>query len=152
MGRKEIIEAARMSAPPRGNTIGRGMKVNKEEILGMYVALELYVNKDHEKEWKSWEDKVAYIEEIVSKVNSVSTSVSVPPVANRTPFLKITWNPAVINLTRTQMQEKLRKGNPSIEVIGNGDHEISLTVWMLRPNEEKIVAKRIQEELIAAKV
>jgi uncharacterized pyridoxal phosphate-dependent enzyme len=152
MGRKEIIEAARLSAPPRGNTIGRGMKVNKEEILGMYVALELYVNKDHEKEWKSWEDKVAYIEGIVSKVNSVSTSVSVPPVANRTPFLKITWNPAVINLTRTQMQEKLRKGNPSIEVIGNGDHEISLTVWMLRPNEEKIVAKRIQEELIAAKV
>jgi uncharacterized pyridoxal phosphate-dependent enzyme len=152
MGRKEIIEAARLSAPPRGNTIGRGMKVNKEEILGMYVALELYVNKDHEKEWKSWEDKVAYIEDIVSKVNSVSTSVSVPPVANRTPFLKITWNPAVINLTRTQMQEKLRKGNPSIEVIGNGDHEISLTVWMLRPNEEKIVAKRIQEELIAAKV
>ncbi|RPA67237.1 selenocysteine synthase [Cyclobacteriaceae bacterium YHN15] len=152
MGRKEIIEAARLSAPPRGNTIGRGMKVNKEEILGMYVALELYVNKDHEKEWKSWEDKVAYIEDIVSNVNSVSTSVSVPPVANRTPFLKITWNPAVINLTRTQMQEKLRKGNPSIEVIGNGDHEISLTVWMLRPNEEKIVAKRIQEELIAAKV
>jgi uncharacterized pyridoxal phosphate-dependent enzyme len=152
MGRKEIIEAARMSAPPRGNTIGRGMKVNKEEILGMYIALELYVNKNHEKEWKSWEDKVAYIEGIVSKVNSVSTSVSVPPVANRTPFLKITWNPAVINLTRTQMQEKLRKGNPSIEVIGNGDHEISLTVWMLRPNEEKIVAKRIQEELIAAKV
>jgi seryl-tRNA(Sec) selenium transferase len=152
MGRKHIIEAARLSAPPRGNTIGRGMKVNKEEILGMYVALELYVKKDHEKEWKSWEEKIGYIEEMAKKVNGVTTSVSVPPIANHTPFLKIAWDPNVINLTRTQMQEKLRKGNPSIEVISNGEHEISCTVWMLRPNEEKIVAKRIQEELSSAKV
>jgi L-seryl-tRNA(Ser) seleniumtransferase len=152
MGRKDIIEAARLSAPPRGNTIGRGMKVNKEEILGMYVALELYVKKDHQKEWKSWEQKISQIEEMVKKIDGVTTSVSVPPIANHTPFLKISWDPAALNLTRTQMQEKLRNGNPSIEVIGNGDHEISLTVWMLRPNEEKIVAKRIQEELIAAKV
>lgn len=150
MGRKHLIEAARLSAPPRGNTIGRGMKVNKEEILGMYVALEKYINTDHEKEWESWENKVAYIADSVKKVDSVSTSVSVPPVANHTPFLKISWDPSVIDLTRTQLQEKLRFGNPSIEVIGNGDHEISLTVFMLRPEEEKIVAKRIQEELKAA--
>lgn len=151
MGRKHIIEAARLSAPPRGNTIGRGMKVNKEEILGMYVALELYVKKDHVKEWKLWEEKIGYIEEMAKKVNGVTTSVSVPPIANHTPFLKIAWDPAVINLNRIQMQEKLRTGNPSIEVIGFGDHEISCTVWMLRPNEEKIVAKRIQEELSSAK-
>ena len=152
MGRKHIVEAARLSAPPRGNTIGRGMKVNKEEILGMYVALEKYINTDHEKEWKSWENKISYIQEMVEKVDGVATSVSVPPVANHTPFLKIEWDPAVINLTRTQMQEKLRKGNPSIEVIGFGEHEISCTVFMLRPEEEKIVAKRIHEELKAAKI
>lgn len=40
MGKKAIIAAARLSMPPRGETIGRGMKVNKEEILGMYMALE----------------------------------------------------------------------------------------------------------------
>ncbi|MFD2203125.1 selenocysteine synthase [Shivajiella indica] len=152
MGRKHIIEAARLSAPPRGNTIGRGMKVNKEEILGMYVALEKYINTDHEKEWKSWENKVAYIADIVNKVDAVTTSVSVPPVANHTPFLKISWDPKVINLNRIQLQEKLRFGDPSIEVVGFGEHEISLTVFMLRPDEEKIVAKRIQEELKAAKI
>jgi L-seryl-tRNA(Ser) seleniumtransferase len=152
MGRKDIIEAARMSAPPRGNTIGRGMKVNKEEILGMYVALEKYINTDHEKEWKSWEQKISYIEDLVKKVDGVTTTVSVPPVANHTPFLKIAWDQNVINLNRTQMQERLRKGNPSIEVVGFGDNEVSCTVFMLRPNEEKIVAKRIHEELIAAKV
>ena len=33
LGRKDLIEAARLSAPPNGNTVGRGMKVNKEEMI-----------------------------------------------------------------------------------------------------------------------
>src|SRR5215210_522670 len=46
LGRKPLVAAARRNAPPNGNTIGRGLKVNKEEILGMLAALELYVEKD----------------------------------------------------------------------------------------------------------
>ncbi|MFO7826361.1 MAG: aminotransferase class V-fold PLP-dependent enzyme [Cyclobacterium sp.] len=152
MGRKDLIEAARLSAPPRGGTIGRGMKVNKEEILGMYVALDEYIKKDHDKEWQEWEDKVAYVASVVEKIDSVTTEVSVPEIANHTPYLKIGWDPEKIQLTRAQMQEKLRQGNPSIEVISGGDHAISMTVFMLRPKEEKIVAKRIAEELNIAKV
>ncbi|WP_162416264.1 aminotransferase class V-fold PLP-dependent enzyme [Cyclobacterium roseum] len=151
MGRKDLIEAARLSAPPRGGTIGRGMKVNKEEILGMYVALDEYIKKDHEKEWKEWEDKVAYVAGEVEKIDGVTTDVSVPPIANHTPYLKISWDDS-IQLTREQMQEKLRMGDPSIEVISGGDNAISMTVFMLRPKEEKIVAKRIAEELRIAKV
>ncbi|WP_162341144.1 aminotransferase class V-fold PLP-dependent enzyme [Cyclobacterium salsum] len=151
MGRKDLIEAARLSAPPRGGTIGRGMKVNKEEILGMYVALDEYIKKDHEKEWKEWEDKVAYVAGEVEKIDGVTTDVSVPPIANHTPYLKISWDDS-IQLTREQLQEKLRMGDPSIEVISGGDHAISMTVFMLRPKEEKIVAKRIAEELRIAKV
>ncbi|SHN24271.1 L-seryl-tRNA(Ser) seleniumtransferase [Cyclobacterium lianum] len=152
MGRKDLIEAARLSAPPRGGTIGRGMKVNKEEILGMYVALDEYIKKDHEKEWQEWEDKVAYVAGVVEEVEGVTTEVSVPEIANHTPYLKISWDPNKINLTREQMQEKLRQGKPSIEVISGGDHAISMTVFMLRPKEERIVAKRIAEELNIAKV
>lgn len=151
MGRKDLIEAARLSAPPRGGTIGRGMKVNKEEILGMYVALDEYIKKDHDKEWKEWEDKVAYVAGEVEKIDGVTTDVSVPPIANHTPYLKISWDDS-IQLTREKMQEKLRLGEPSIEVISGGDQAISMTVFMLRPKEEKIVAKRIAEELRIAKV
>lgn len=151
MGRKDLIEAARLSAPPRGGTIGRGMKVNKEEILGMYVALDEYIKKDHGKEWKEWEDKVAYVAGEVEKIDGVTTDVSVPPIANHTPYLKISWDDS-IQLTREKMQEKLRLGEPSIEVISGGDQAISMTVFMLRPKEEKIVAKRIAEELRIAKV
>lgn len=152
MGRKDLIEAARLSAPPRGGTIGRGMKVNKEEILGMYVALEMYIKKDHAKEWQSWEDKVFYISEMAKKAGNITTDVTVPPIANHTPYLQIEWDKSYYNLTRQQLQEKLRSGNPSIEVMGSTDNSISLTVFMLNPGEEKTVAKRILEEINAAKV
>ena len=146
MGRKDLIAAARLSAPPRGG-IARGQKVNKEEILGMYVALEKYINTDHQKEWKMWEDRISLIENAVKKVNSVTTQVSVPPVANHTPNLSITWDPAKIKITTTEMQEKLRKGNPSIEVSGGNGNSIGLSVFMLKPGQEKILANRISEEL-----
>ena len=152
MGRRDLVEAARLSAPPRGGTIGRGMKVNKEEILGMYVALDTYIKKDHDKEWKEWEDKIAHISDAVSGIDGVSTEVSVPPIANHTPYLEIGWDTAKINIDQGEFRKRLREGNPSIEVISGSDNAVKLTVFMLRPKEEKIVAKRIAEELLKAKV
>ena len=153
MGRKVLIAAARLSAPPGGGNIGRGMKVNKEEILGMYAALDKYVNTtDHDKEWKMWESQVALINNAAKKVTGVSTLVTVPPIANHTPSLEISWDTNKVKLTQIEMRENLRKGNPSIEVMSSKDNTINLTVFMLKPGEEKIVARRIQEELSKASV
>jgi L-seryl-tRNA(Ser) seleniumtransferase len=152
MGKKDLIAAARLSAPPRGGNIGRGMKVNKEEILGMYVALEKFINMDHEKEWKIWENQVSIIENAAKKVKGVTTRVTVPPVANHTPTLNITWDKNIVKLTRDEFQDRLRKGDPSIEVMGGNDESVVITVWMLKTGQEKIVAIRIFEELNKAVV
>lgn len=149
MGKKDIIAAARLSAPPRGG-IARGQKVNKEEILGMYVALEKYIKTDHDKEWKMWEDKIAFVEASVKKVNGVTTEITVPPINNHTPNLHITWEPTKILLTSSELQEKLRKGDPSVEVMGGSGNDISISVFLLKPGQEKILAKRISEELVKA--
>jgi uncharacterized pyridoxal phosphate-dependent enzyme len=147
MGRKDLIAAARLNAPPNGGNIGRGMKVNKEEILGMYVALDHYIKQDHAKEWKQWEDQVAIIEGAAKKVSGVTTSVTIPPVANHTPLLSITWDVDKLKMTSKDLGARLRAGTPSIEVMSNGDNGINITVFMLKLGEEKIVAKRLQEEL-----
>jgi uncharacterized pyridoxal phosphate-dependent enzyme len=149
MGKADIIAAARLSNSPNSNTIGRGMKVNKEEIIGMYAALDMYVNQDHDKEWKMWEDRVDLITNAVNKIDSVTVSVSVPPIANHSPKMKITWDKNKVKLTRAILGEKLRKGEPSIETIswGGDENSIELTVFMLSKGEEKIVAKRLKEEL-----
>ena len=78
--------------------------------------------------------------------------MSVPEVANHTPYLQIGWDPNIIKLDQGELRKRLREGSPSIEVISGGDNAVKLTVFMLRPKEEKIVAKRIAEELQKAKV
>ena len=150
MGKKYVIEAARLHMPPRGFNIGRGFKVNKEEILGMYVALEHYLKYDHEKEWKEWEKKIASIENKIKSINGVTTSISVPKLGNITPTLKIAWDNSKIKITTKDLQEQLRKGDPSIEVGGGGEQSFNVTVWMLKAGEEKIVGRRIKEELTKA--
>ncbi len=152
MGKKDLIAAARLSANPRSG-IGRGQKVNKEEIFGMYVALENYIKRDHEKEWKMWEQRVALIDNAVKNIKSVSTEVIIPPTDNHTPSLKIAWDTNLVKLSGEALGEKLRTGSPSIEVISwekEKESSIRLTVFMLQPGEDKIVAKRIQEELTNA--
>ncbi|MFD2966379.1 aminotransferase class V-fold PLP-dependent enzyme [Sphingobacterium bambusae] len=152
MGRKNIIQAARLSMPPRGFTIGRGMKVNKEEVLGMYVALEKFVKQDHAAEWKSWEARTDKVKKKVEAVAGIKTRLFVPKLGNITPNLEISWDPKTINITGDALAERLRKGSPSIELGEAKEHMVSLTVWMMKVGEEDIVATKLVEELNKAKV
>ena len=147
MGKKNLIAAARLNAPPRSG-IARGQKVNKEEIIGMYAALDRYVKLDHAKEWKGWEQSIALIESAVKNVSSVRTEIIVPPVANHTPSLKISWDPDVAKITSEELGNRLRAGSPSIEIVSwEEKHSVKVTVFMLKPGEDKIVAQRLKEEL-----
>ena len=152
MGRKEIIAAARLSAPPGGGNIGRGMKVNKEEIFGMYAALDRFINLDHGKEWKMWEDRANVILDAVKKVNGVKAEIFVPPIANVTPTLRISWDQSLIKLTPKEMTLNLRNGEPSIEAPKSINDAMILSVWMMQTGDEKIVARRFTEELLKATV
>mgnify|MGYP001354967948 FL=1 len=151
LGKKEYIEAARLHTPPRGETIGRGMKVNEEEVLGMLAALELYLSKDHQAEWKMWEDQIDLISESAKSVSGVETTIHVPPHANHVPSLKIRWDQSKVNISPDNVRKILREGSPSIETVGN-KNEIGITTWMMVPGQEKIVAKKIKKILKSHKI
>jgi L-seryl-tRNA(Ser) seleniumtransferase len=123
------------------------MKVNKEEVLGMYVALEKYISLDHDKEWKTWENKLALIDNAVKSVAGITTEVHVPPLGNHVPTLKIAWDDSKVKLTDKDLKDALRAGSPSIEVGGGAPNSINVTVFMLKDGQEKIVATRLKEEL-----
>lgn len=148
LGKKKYIDAARLHAPPRGNTIGRGMKVNKEEILGMLATVEAYLANDHEKEWALWENQIQTIHDAAASVPGCEPEIHVPKVANHVPSLKISLNPDKIKITPDQLRQKLREGHPSIETVGGKD-SVGITPWMMQPGQERIVASRIKEILEA---
>ena len=156
MGKKDLIAASRLSAPPNSG-ICRGHKVNKEEILAMYVALERHIKMDHVKEWKMWEDRMAVVVNTIKNVKGVETEVFIPEIANYTPTLHLSWDNNLIKMTGRQLKERLWNGDPGIEVMGGGTmgarkDGIELSVWQLKPGQEKIVANRVKEELLKASV
>ena len=150
LGRKDLIHAARMNASPNSDSIGRGMKVNKEELLGMMAAIEAYIKRDHEAEWKDWENRVKTVADSVGPISSVKTERFVPEIANAVPHLRITWDESQLKITAAEATKKLLEGNPSIELRPGAVHGIEVAVWMMQPGEAQIVARRIREVLKGA--
>ena len=143
LGRRDLIAAARANASPNGNSVGRGMKVNKEEMLGMLVALERFLKLDHAALDREYQRRANVVLESLAGIKGVTASITVPEVANHVPHVKVVIDPAVTGITGTEVSQKLREGTPSIGVRP-GD-ELLVGVWMMQPGEEKIVARRLKD-------
>jgi uncharacterized pyridoxal phosphate-dependent enzyme len=146
LGRKDLIEAALLNNNPYEDTLGRPMKVGKEEIVAMYTAVERYLRIDHEAEWKDWEARVGTMESAVSSAPGVRTSRFVPEIANHVPHLRIEWDEEALGMTHTDCARELEEGEPSIVcLVSERGKGIALTPYMMMPGEEKIVARRLKE-------
>src|SRR5437667_4949862 len=58
IGREDLVHFALLNNSPYEDTLGRGQKVGKEEIVGMIKALELYLNEDHDALAKEWQQRL----------------------------------------------------------------------------------------------
>ena len=144
LGSRDLIAAARLNAPPNGNTVGRGMKVNKEEIVGMLAALELYLKKDFAKERADFDKRAETIRSSAAAVAGVKAEVFVPEVANHVPHVRISWEGK--SLTPAAVVTAMRDGEPSIAIRSEGP-TLVIGVWMMRSGEDRIVAKRLRQVL-----
>jgi len=146
LGRADLIAAARANNSPHSATIGRGMKVNKEEMLGMLVALESFLQRDHAAEWQEWERRANLIIARVTSVPGVKAEMYLPEVFNRWPHIRVTWDEASLGVKRADLIHKMRLGEPSI-LVWSADNALDLGVITLKPGEDRIVARRLKQEL-----
>lgn len=154
LGRKDILMSAwQASAPHHGP--GRDNKVGREETLGMVAAVEAWVKRDHQGEWKTWLSWLDNISKRVSTVEGVTTTLREPSeLSNRSPSLLISWDPSRLNATGEEIAEELAKTKPRIALgAGSGGPaapgitSVSVTAWMMQPGDDKVVAERIQSVL-----
>ena len=145
LGRKDLIAAARANAAPNGNSIGRGMKVNKEEMVGMLAAIERYLKLDHAALDREYQRRADVILKSLAGISGVTASITVPEVANHVPHVKVVLDAAVTGITGQEISKRLREGTPSIGVRP-GD-ELLVGVWMMQPGEDVVVARRLKDVL-----
>ena len=113
----------------------------------MMVAVEMFVNRDHKAVWKDWENRCDRIASYVKGVKGVTTEVKVPELSNMVPHLHVNWDHDALGKTPRDAVKELREGNPSIEVRPGSREELVVAVWMLEPGEDRIVGKRLGQEL-----
>ncbi len=115
LGRKDLIEAARKNNSPNSNTIGRGMKVAKEEIVGLVAAVDWFLKQDDAAIEARCRQRADRIAKHLSAIPTVQTQIFVPEVANHVPHLLITYDQNRIKITGAEVMQKMREGKPRIE-------------------------------------
>jgi len=147
-GRKDLIEAAKLNHSPNESPIGRPMKVNKEEMFGMYAALKSYLERDHKKEWNEWLERARHIASQLETVPTVKGETVIDPgPANAFPSLTVSWDISRLKITSKEVLKALEEGTPSIVANeGKGD-TLNIGVVLLRPDQVDVVARRVKEIL-----
>lgn len=143
LGRKDLIEAGKAAISPSGG-IGRGMKVGKEEMIGVLAAVERYLKVDHDAERRELEDRAAHVLAALAKVSGVKAEKHVPEIANNVPHVKIEWEG---KRTAREVVKQLLEGEPSIAVSQRGERGLMVSMWTLRGDEHMTVARRLREVL-----
>jgi len=157
LGRKDLLMSAWQASSPHHGP-GRDNKVGREEMLGMLAAVEAWVKRDHEGEWKTWLSWLDLISRRVTAIDGVTTEVRERTgLSNRSPSLVISWDPARLHITGQDLAEELAKTKPRIAVGAGGGGRgstpdpsvtsISVTAWMMQPGDDKIAAERIHSLL-----
>lgn len=150
LGRKDLLQAAWIHSAPH-HAFGRPMKVGKEEIMGMLAAVEAWVKRDHEAEWKRWESWLDTIARRVSKIDGVATEVLQPEgLSNRSPRLRIAWDGAKLGITGQEVEKILLETEPRIVLggaSGNRRQSLASTLtimpYMMNPGDDTVVAERL---------
>jgi seryl-tRNA(Sec) selenium transferase len=146
IGKKDLVANALLNNSPHEDTLGRSQKVGKEEIVGMVKALEIYLQEDHEALNREWQRRLELISKRVTTIPGVTTSYSIPAVANHVPHMTIALDAKRISISPRDASADLRKGNPSI-VLSASEKGLEMNSFMLQPGEEQIVADRLVQLL-----
>ena len=151
LGKAEFVELAKQNAVPHEGTIGRVAKVSKEDIIGLWKAIELFVSDgphNGDRIEARCLAQLAVIESHVAKTGGLHCNYVTPQQANHFPHLLIEWDETTLRLTRDELAEKLRSGTPPIatgRVYGTGSNGLLISAINLQAGEEDVVGRRLNE-------
>jgi L-seryl-tRNA(Ser) seleniumtransferase len=151
LGRRDLIRAAWANSAPH-HAFGRGLKVTKEEIVGILRAVEAWrTDHDLQQDFRTWESWYAHISERITKVAGVHAEVNGPIRGGPFPTLNISWDPDRVGLTAGELGRLMLEGEPAIQTQAEGEgHQFLLRPVALKPGEYQVVARRLYEVFSSA--
>ncbi len=162
LGRKDLIVAAAATNNPFDEGVGRGMKVAKEQIVGMVAAVDWLLSQSDEEMEAEFQRRADRISAELKQIPTLQSRTVIPPAANHVPHLLIRYDQQRVRISPLEVAKQLRHGSPSIELnpstghregsagLPSDENTIVVGVWMLEPGEDAIVGRRLREVLSSA--
>lgn len=158
LGRKRLIDLAADNDSPNSDAVGRGMKVAKEQIVGMVAAVDWLLEQNDERNQAEYMRRADAIIAAVKDVPTMKADIFIPEIANHVPHLILSYDSQAVGITPKQVQARLRSERPRIELnpatgstgrLGPHSSENTIVVgtWMMLPGEAEIVGRRLHEVL-----
>jgi D-glucosaminate-6-phosphate ammonia-lyase len=162
IGKKDMIEAIALhsfigsEAGPNDmggfyRSIGRGYKLDRQEVVGLLTAFQRWTTMDHEKErlQPAW-DRAHYILNGLKQIPGLSDAqISLNPRSGKgvnyhVIAVQMTWpekSPAEVK----DITLKLQEDDPMVYVRGGRSNSFNLNCLTLNPGEEEIVVERFKK-------
>jgi uncharacterized pyridoxal phosphate-dependent enzyme len=152
VGKSEFIEACRAVGAPSPHYL-RALKTGKEEIVGLYRAVQSYLDRDEDAWLASLEEAVQLWLAVASKLPGVTGTRIIPNIDGQpTPRARLAVDPSVAQVNAGELRNLLRAGSPSIAVGLDGEEAILLTPdTLIEDSEADLIAERLKEYLSADK-
>ena len=143
-GRRDLIEAAALNHSPNEDTIGRAAKVCKEEIAGLMMALERYVQRDHAADQRQWREQCNTIAATIANIRGVKAVVLQDDWTQPVPGLSIRLTKDWAGPSPDVIVDIMAKGDPPI-IIGGGHRwreQLFVNPHGLMEGEAELVGQR----------
>ena len=146
VGKQWVIDGCRVNAAPN-QSLGRPMKVGKEEMAGLLAALEWSLGLDEEAILRRYEEIVQYWIDGLTGLPGLVVSRGYPSEAGQPHGRTIIQFGSDARMTRDDAIAALWARNPRIAVSPIDDDAIALNPQTLQDGDEVLVLKAVQEVL-----
>jgi L-seryl-tRNA(Ser) seleniumtransferase len=147
VGRQHLIDAALANASPQ-QFIGRGLKVAKEEIIGLVKALEIFVDEDETAQFAHYRDMCQQVVDALRGFDGLTVTLEHDEVHYLSPHAVMRFTRDWQGRSRDTIRDAMLQDDPPVFMhdIFNPD-ELAVDPVNLSEAELDIVIARLREEL-----
>jgi len=143
LGNKELIDACNANCCPN-YSIGRAMKISKENVAGLIAAVEIFANKDYDGQIETWENMTREIYKSFEGHNDVQTRTGYPAEPGVQPAVILRTYIKPLKMTAAELQAKLLNA-PTPVFVDINSNEIVLNPQCVEPGELEPLIKTLRQ-------
>lgn len=151
-GRRDLVHAAGRNGFTEyefqnNRAIGRGYKIDRQEVLATTVALQEWLTMDHEERLHRDAARLQIVQNGLADLPHVRVQEMWEQEGGPWMRLHVSWDQSRVGKSPTQVEQALRDGDPSVWVRPEGSDGLFIAAHTLAEGEAEIVMARLRAEI-----